>query len=84
MCLFAAPDDYEMLNSTLIFSIDDAIVRERCINVSVTADLLVEAEDTFSVSLAGDRPVVISESMDTAIVTIIDDSSKFTTAYCTY
>lgn len=76
----AAPGDFDVVNQTLTLVANATAAPSATFTVSVNEDSLVEAEETFNVSLTainddGDASVTIDGSNDNLVVTITDDDS---------
>ena len=61
------------MDSSITFSSGESVNATRTISVSITDDLIVEDDESFSVTLTSSDPVVFGIS--TAQVTIIEDSN---------
>ena len=61
------------MDSSVTFSSGESVNATRTISVSITDDLIVEDDESFSVTLTSSDPVVFGIS--TAQVTIVEDSS---------
>ena len=70
----AMAEDYQAMELNLTFVPDLVTSRTECVNISISADEVVEDSESFDVLIVSSDPVVFSVNETT--VAILDDSSK--------
>ena len=72
--LSAAPGDYAATTLPVVFPSGSTPPEQRCINIPINDDLLVEFPESFSVSASTNDPnAVFTAGRDTATVNIADN-----------
>ena len=71
--LYSVDRDYGSVDSSVTFSSGESVNATRTIHVNITDDLIVEDDESFSVTITSSDPVMFGIS--TAQVTIIEDSN---------
>ena len=73
---YAAGEDYEALNMTLLFATSST--PEVCVNITILYDNVPEGDEGFFLDLrSGDTAVVINSGGETSFVNILDDDGKY-------
>ena len=70
-----APQDFQSVNTQLIFTSGQTTGDTQCTNLQVLDDSILESDETLTLQLVADDPsvVVITASADSAVVTIEED-----------
>ena len=75
---YAGADDFSQLtNEVLSLPSTTAVNTAVCRDIGVTADMIVEENEIFTISVETSNPNDVIMGPTTATVTIIDDDSKF-------
>ena len=72
----SAPDDYTSTTISLTFTADDLMGSAMCVNITIINDVIVEGNQSFSVSLLSGDPVVFSPTQQATVIITDDNDSK--------
>lgn len=69
-----APGDYtSVVNYPLVFFTGDPVGSEQCVNITIIDDLVVEPDQSFSVSLTSSDPVYFTPTSQASVVIADND-----------
>ena len=75
---YAGANDFSQLtNEVLSLPSTTAVSTAVCCDIAVTADMIVEDNEMFTISVETSNPSDVIMGLTTATVTIVDDDSKY-------